>query len=103
MTAAHRELKEELGAVLNLHPFHRIEASRVTGEEFIECFYGYSEGPFKMDPCELETGAFFAPEVILKWLDAMPGDFTPVFKILAQYFLQSETKCRFEAFKNGSK
>ncbi|MCX6957756.1 MAG: 16S rRNA (adenine(1518)-N(6)/adenine(1519)-N(6))-dimethyltransferase RsmA [Verrucomicrobiae bacterium] len=103
VTAAHRELKEELGAVLDLHPFHRIEASRVTGEEFIECFYGYNEGPFKMDPCELETGAFFAPEVILKWMDAVPGDFTPVFKVLVQRFLNSETKCHFKPFQNGSK
>jgi 16S rRNA (adenine1518-N6/adenine1519-N6)-dimethyltransferase len=103
VTAAHRELKEELGAVLDLHPFYRIEASRATGEEFIECFYGYHEGPFKMDPCELETGAFFAPEIILKWLDARPEAFTPVFKVLAHKFLQSETRCHFLAFKNESK
>ena len=98
MTAAHRELKEELGAVLDLRLFHRIEANCITGEEFIECFYGYNEGPFKMDPCELETGAFFAPELILKWLAATPEAFTPVFKILVLEFLQGETKCHFKPF-----
>ena len=102
LIAAHRELKEEIGAVLDLRPFYRVEASRLTGEEFIECFYGYSEGPFKMDPCELETGAFFAPEVILRWMEFAPEEFTPVFKVLAQQFLASETKCHFKAFDGES-
>ena len=97
ITAAHRELKEELGAVLQLSPFHRIEASDATGEEFITCFFGHGEGPFEIDRCEVETGAFFAPELILQWLESAPGEFTPVFRALAKAFLEkNETKCRFE-------
>ena len=95
VTAAYRELKEELGVMLELHLFHRIKASPKTEEEFIECFYGRAEGPFKMDPYELEAGAFFSPEIIFKWLAATPEAFTPVFKMLAQEFLGSETKFPF--------
>lgn len=99
LVAAHRELKEELGAALNLCFFHRIEASATTEEEFIECFYGCAAGPFKMDLCELETGAFFSRELIIQWLTARPEEFTPVLKILVQQFLKNETKCRFDKFK----
>ncbi|MBM3857739.1 MAG: NUDIX domain-containing protein, partial [Verrucomicrobia bacterium] len=95
VTAAHRELKEEIGETLTLHSFHRIEASFATGEEFIECFYGHAEGPFKMDPIEIETGAFFSQEVLLRWLAANPEAFTPVFKILVKRFLENRTKCHF--------
>lgn len=96
ITAAHRELKEELSASLELLSFHRIDASPATGEEFIECFYGYAEGPFRMDLSELETGAFFSLEVILKWLAATPESFTPVFKLLASRFLSGESMWHFD-------
>ncbi len=86
VAAAHRELEEELGITLKLQSFYRIEASEATGEEFIECFYGYSEGPFKIDLCEIEVGAFFSSEVITKWLLATPEVFTPVFRLLVQKF-----------------
>lgn len=95
LTGARRELKEELGVTLELHLFHHIVASPETGEEFIQCFYGRSEGPFKMATNELETGAFFSREVIGRWITAAPGEFTPVFKILARQFLHNESQCHF--------
>ncbi|HLB32966.1 MAG: ribosomal RNA small subunit methyltransferase A [Verrucomicrobia bacterium RIFCSPHIGHO2_12_FULL_41_10] len=82
LTAAYREVKEEIGVSVELKPFYRIEASETTGEEFIECFYGFSEGPFTMCPWELETGFFFSQEVIQRWLASHPEEFTPVFGVI---------------------
>jgi 16S rRNA (adenine1518-N6/adenine1519-N6)-dimethyltransferase len=89
--AAKRELHEELGADVLLQPFHRILASEVTGQEFVECFVGIAEGPFILDPGEIETGAFFNSELIEQWMNAYPEEFTPLFKIVAKKFL-NETK-----------
>ncbi|MBX9743345.1 MAG: 16S rRNA (adenine(1518)-N(6)/adenine(1519)-N(6))-dimethyltransferase RsmA [Chthoniobacterales bacterium] len=86
LAAAQRELQEELRISTSLTPFGRFEASPLTGEEFIECFYGGSEGPFTMDPYELETGAFFSLSTIRDWLERYPEEFTPVFKLLAERF-----------------
>jgi 16S rRNA (adenine1518-N6/adenine1519-N6)-dimethyltransferase len=82
LVAAGRELQEEIGVFVPLTPFVRLEPSDETSQEFIECFYGFSEGPFKMDPCELETGAFFKVSLIEKWLASHPEEFTPVFKMI---------------------
>ncbi|MCF7729979.1 MAG: 16S rRNA (adenine(1518)-N(6)/adenine(1519)-N(6))-dimethyltransferase RsmA [Chthoniobacterales bacterium] len=89
--AANRELHEELGVNVPLQPFYRILASEVTGQEFVECFVGIAEGPFVLDPGEIETGVFFNPELIQQWVNAHPEEFTPLFKIVAKKFL-SETK-----------
>ncbi|MFI0347812.1 MAG: 16S rRNA (adenine(1518)-N(6)/adenine(1519)-N(6))-dimethyltransferase RsmA [Chthoniobacterales bacterium] len=91
--AAHREMREEIGITTTLKPFHRLEASEETKQEFIECFYGFSEGPFLLDQYELEAGAFFASSVIEQWMALHPENFTPVFKILAKKFLNIPFAC----------
>ena len=91
LAAAERELKEELGVNLPLTPFYRISASAATEQEFVECFYGHFEGPFVMDPEEVETGAFFPRIVVQQWLENSPEEFTPMFKMIAEKFLRQET------------
>jgi len=95
LEAAKRELFEELGANVPLQLIHRILASEVTGQEFVECFVGIAEEPFFLDPEEIETGAFFHPRLIQEWIDIHPEEFTPLFKVIAKKFL-NEPECLFE-------
>ena len=77
--AAHRELEEEIGITCDLTPIGRLPCSEDTGWEFIHVFHGRHEGPFRLAPLELETGAFFPVAQIRRWLERSPGDFSPVF------------------------
>jgi 16S rRNA (adenine1518-N6/adenine1519-N6)-dimethyltransferase len=85
--AAHRELMEEIGIQSNLTRIWKIESSPCTGHEFIEVFAGATEGPFRFAPGEVDTGAFFPLDQIRRWLLRTPEDFTPVFKLIAEKFL----------------
>ena len=85
--AAHRELGEEIGIDCRLVKFWKAGATPETGHEFIEFHVGISEGPFRFAPGEVETGAFFPVSQIRDWLQRTPGDFTPVFKMVAGEFL----------------
>jgi len=89
--AAHRELAEEIGIDTQLKKFWKIEALPETGYEFLEVFVGRSEGPFRLAPGEVETGAFFPIDQIRQWLVRTPEEFTPLFRKIATRFL-GETK-----------
>lgn len=77
--AAERELSEEIGIQCEIKPIGRLPCTEATGWEFIQVFHGIHEGPFRLAPLELETGAFFAVEQVRAWLERSPGDFSPVF------------------------
>ena len=98
--AAHRELGEEIGVDSKLVRFWKIEASDETGQEFLEVFVGSSEGPFRFAPGEVETGSFFPVDQIWRWLDLAPGDFTPVFRMIAGKYLH-ETKSLINFFNDS--
>ena len=85
--AGHRELGEEIGIDCALTKFWKAESSPETGHEFIEFYVGASEGPFRFAPGEVETGSFFPVGQILEWVKRTPGEFTPVFKLVAAQFL----------------
>ena len=80
LTAARRELHEELGIEApELTSIGRLTPSETTGWEFIEIYKGRHEGSFHPAALEVETGAFFTLEKIRAWSAASPGDFSPVF------------------------
>jgi isopentenyl-diphosphate delta-isomerase type 1 len=74
-----REVEEELGFRLEAVPERvlRIEACAETGEEFVWVYRCENEGPFKLCPNEIETGAWFSPEKITRWMNEKPDDFAP--------------------------
>ncbi len=74
-----RELKEELGVTIALADLGRIPASEVTGNEFIEIFFGIHDGPFSWNQHEIETGGFFELEMIDVWIERRPNDFASGF------------------------
>jgi len=56
-----------------------LSASPETGWEFVRIYRGEHEGPFRLPPAEIESGAFFTREQIVEWIEKRPGDFAPGF------------------------
>lgn len=77
--AARRELKEELGVEAEPHRVAKLESSERTGQEFIWVYRASHDGPFTLARDEIESGEFFALEVVAGWIDARRDDFAPGF------------------------
>jgi 16S rRNA (adenine1518-N6/adenine1519-N6)-dimethyltransferase len=79
LSAAERELTEELGIKASAEEISEIQACQATGWEFVRLFRCEHGGPF-MSPCsEVETGIFLAPEIIDQWVRRRPQDFASGF------------------------
>lgn len=81
--AARREIREELGLeadAVALREAARLPPTEGNGWEFVRVFRAEAEGPFRYPASEVETGAFFPPEVVGEWLRRRPQDFTPAFQ-----------------------
>jgi 16S rRNA (adenine1518-N6/adenine1519-N6)-dimethyltransferase len=75
-----REVHEELGVVVaRVELLARIEASAMTGWEFVHLYRAEHEGPFRLPPAEIETGGFFPVEVVREWIERRPEDFATGF------------------------
>jgi len=89
LTAARRELDEELGwhdATLPLRPLLKLTASPETGYEFIEIFVlGPISGPFELHPEEISEGRWVAPQEFDAWLEKSPGQFASALRFLWQH------------------
>ncbi len=86
LTAAQRELREELGIeVPALQSIGKLTPCEQTGWEFIEVFRGVHEGPFRPAPLEVETAAFFRREDVMRWAARSPEDFSPVFLLCLEF------------------
>ncbi len=79
-----RELREEIGLTVAGAPERllRIEACADTGQEFVWVYRLQSEGPFTLHPAEIETGAWFTPEKITRWMAERPEDFARAFRLI---------------------
>jgi isopentenyldiphosphate isomerase len=74
-----REVREELGIVLPCLPskLFKIDACPETGQEFVWIYRCEHEGPFQLQAEEIETGGWFAPDYLDRWIGQRPGDFAP--------------------------
>lgn len=79
-----RELREELGytPVEPLRQLFKLKACPETGCEFVWVYEGHAEGPFTLQPEEIERGGWFAPEEVTQWLRQDPEDFASGFRAL---------------------
>ena len=91
-TCAVREVREEIGLHLTQTParLFQIDACRETGWEFCWVYRVASEGPFVLHPDEIETGAWFAPDVVTRWVRAKPEDFASCFVLIWEKFLTAK-------------
>ena len=83
-TCAVREVREEIGLDLTQPPerLFKIDACGETGWEFCWIYRYASEGPFTLHPDEIETGDWFAPAAVTKWVKEKPEDFASCFVLL---------------------
>lgn len=84
-----REVREEIGLRLATPPprLFKMDACPETGWEFCWVYRCASDGPFTLHPDEIETGDWFAPEFVSKWIAEKPEDFASCFVLLWQRFM----------------
>ena len=72
-----RELREEIGLSLARPPrrLFKLDACAETDREFVWVYRGEAEGPFVLNAEEIETGGWFAPAAVTKWMAERPPDF----------------------------
>lgn len=81
-----REVREELGHPLGGAPerLFKIAACAETGQEFCWVYRGVAEGPFTLQPEEIEAGGWFSPASLDQWLKERPAEFAPAFRLIWQ-------------------
>jgi isopentenyldiphosphate isomerase len=88
-----RELAEELGWRPLAVPerLFKIDACAETGQEFVWVYRCRAEGPFELQPEEIETGGWFKPERVSAWIGDRPNDFASGFVLIWKKLLQAKT------------
>jgi isopentenyldiphosphate isomerase len=86
-----RELREEIGLRLDAPPqrLFKVEACPETGSEFCWVYQTFSEGPFVLHPEEIETGEWFTPDAVTKWVADQPRDFARAFVLIWWKYLET--------------
>jgi isopentenyl-diphosphate delta-isomerase type 1 len=76
-----RELKEELGLTAAAPPrrLFKIAACAETGQEFVWVYQLQSDGPFTIQPEEIERGEWFERGHVADWVARRPQDFAAGF------------------------
>lgn len=78
--AASRELAEELGLAPDRLPtltrLFKLPPGRDTGMEFVWVYRGDHDGPFTLNPAEVESGEWIAPDALTRELAEHPRDYT---------------------------
>lgn len=79
-----RELREELGVSLPAPPrrLFKLAASAETDHEFVWVYRGGAEGPFVLNPDEIELGGWFAPEEVTRWMAQRPEEFASALRVI---------------------
>lgn len=80
-TAAVRELREEIGlkATQPLERLFKFNACEATDGEFVWVYRCHHDGPFDLNPDEIDSGGWFAPEKVTSWMAELPQNFASAF------------------------
>jgi len=72
-----REVEEEIGLRLPKSParLFKIDACAETDQEFVWVYRCESEGPFELNPSEIDRGGWFSREEVSRWMKEKPGEF----------------------------
>jgi len=76
---APREIEEELGVSAPVEEIGALPPSQATGWEHVRLYRARHDGPFRLNPAELDSGGFFTLEQIDRWTAARPQDFATGF------------------------
>ena len=82
--AARRELEEEIGLHYtgDLQPLFRLRADSQTDQEHVSVYRCQAEGPFRLEPAEIERGGWFSPQELNQWVAKRPADFASAFLVI---------------------
>jgi isopentenyl-diphosphate delta-isomerase type 1 len=86
LQAARRELQEELGIDAELQFLFKLDASEQTGMEFIEVYRCVHEGPFDLNPQEIDDGVWMTPDALQEQLTHQTLPVTETFKLIWQQY-----------------
>jgi isopentenyldiphosphate isomerase len=72
-----RELREEIGLSIAqpLERLFKLDACEETDQEFTWVYRCHSDGPFKLNPEEIERADWFAAVEVTRWMAERPQDF----------------------------
>jgi isopentenyldiphosphate isomerase len=85
LIAAVRELHEEIGLQVGAGALREVDyllACEDTGQEFIRVYRTEHEGPFVLEPSEIDDGRWWNPDELTAAVAARPGDFSPAFRLV---------------------
>jgi isopentenyl-diphosphate delta-isomerase type 1 len=88
LTAANRELKEELGIAEPLAPFMRIKACKESYWEHVTAYTCTTRQSITINPAEITEGRFWALNEIKETLSKKNDPFTSTFKIIFINYLK---------------
>jgi len=85
-TCAVRELREEIGLQVPVvpQPLFKLAASAETDHEHVRVYRCQAEGPFRLDPEEIERGGWFALDEVTRWMAERPQDFSGALLVIWQ-------------------
>lgn len=81
-TAASRELAEEIGLAALPEKIFKLNASAETDQEFVWVYRCQADGPFQLDPEEIDAGDWFTPQKVDGWIAERPQDFASAFVLI---------------------
>jgi 16S rRNA (adenine1518-N6/adenine1519-N6)-dimethyltransferase len=81
-----RELREEIGLAARtpLQPLFKLPAGPETDQEHVWVYRHEAEGPFTLNPEEIERGEWRTPEEVTRWMAERPQDFAGALLFLWQ-------------------
>jgi len=81
---ARRELREEIGLEWSgpLERLFKVDACPDTGQEFVWVYRCADEGPFTLHPDEIDTGGWFSPDELTRWITDKPAEFASGFRLI---------------------
>jgi len=79
-----RELREELGLEWKapLQRLFKLAASPETDQEHVWVYRLKAEGPFQLNPEEIERGGWFSPEKVDQWIKERPEEFADALRVI---------------------
>jgi isopentenyl-diphosphate delta-isomerase len=86
LSAAHRELDEELGLSGGLEFLRKFPAGPETSYEHSALYRMVTAQSPAFDPREIAAGEWLSPERLTAWIAAAPEDFTPCFRTLWTWY-----------------
>jgi isopentenyldiphosphate isomerase len=86
-----RDLREEIGLTPWTRParLFKLAASPETDQEHVWVYRCEADGPFQLEPEEIECGGWFTVAEVTRWTSERPDDFATAFLTIWRQFVES--------------